>query len=183
MIRSLGDKTPRIAESAFVSEAGYVIGDVDIGENSSVWPGAVIRGDFGKIKIGENTAVEDNSVLHTGAPHGSVNDLTIGDNVHIGHGAMIHCTHIGSHVLVGMNATLLHDTEIGEYCIIAAGCLVRDGIKIPDRSFVAGVPGKIKAEPTPDQLWWVEQTPNKYLEMVKHYKQYDLESKAVEEER
>ena len=64
MVRNLGDKIPRIAESAFVSEAAYVIGDVDIGENSSVWPGAVIRGDFGKIRIGKNTAVEDNAVLH-----------------------------------------------------------------------------------------------------------------------
>ena len=177
MVRSLGDKIPIIAESAFVSEAAYVIGDVEIGENSSVWPGAVIRGDFGKIRIGKNTAVEDNSVLHGGTAHGPVHDLTIGDNVHIGHGAVINCTSIGNHVLVGMNATLLHDTEIGEYCIIAAGCLVRDGIKIPNRSFVAGVPGEIKAEATPDQLWWVEQAPKQYLEMVKHYKQFDLESK------
>lgn len=177
MVRSLGDKIPRIAESAFVSEAAYVIGDVEIGENSSVWPGAVIRGDFGKIRIGRNTAVEDNSVLHAGTAHGPVHDLTIGDNVHIGHGAVINCTSIGNYVLVGMNATVLHDTEIGEYCIIAAGCLVRDGIKIPDRSFVAGVPGEIKAEATPDQLWWVEQAPKQYLEMVKHYKQFDLESK------
>ena len=177
MIRSLGDKIPRIAESAFVSEAAYVIGDVEIGENSSVWPGAVIRGDFGRIRIGKNTAVEDNSVLHAGTAHGSIHDLTIGDNVHIGHGAVINCTSIGNHVLVGMNATLLHDTEIGEYCIIAAGCLVRDGTKIPDRSFVAGVPGEIKAEATSDQLWWVRQAPKQYLEMVKHYKQFDLESK------
>lgn len=177
MIRSLGDKVPRIAESAFISEAAYVIGDVEIGENSSVWPGAVIRGDFGKIRIGKNTAIEDNSVLHAGTAHGPIHDLTIGDNVHIGHGAVINCTSIGNHVLVGMNATLLHDTEIGEYCIIAAGCLVRDGIKIPDRSFVAGVPGEIKAEATPDQLWWVEQAPKSYLKMAKHYKQFDLESK------
>jgi carbonic anhydrase/acetyltransferase-like protein (isoleucine patch superfamily) len=177
MVRSLGDKVPRIAESAFVSEAAYVIGDVEIGENSSVWPGAVIRGDFGKIRIGKNTAVEDNAVLHAGTAHGPVHDLTIGDNVHIGHGAVINCTRIGNHVLVGMNATLLHDTEIGEYCIIAAGCLVRDGAKIPDRSFVAGIPGQIKSEATPDQLWWVEQAPKQYLKMVKHYKQFDLESK------
>ena len=68
MIKSFRGKTPRIAESAFISEAAYIVGDVEIGENSSIWPGAVIRGDFGKIKIGENTAVEDNSVIHSGSP-------------------------------------------------------------------------------------------------------------------
>jgi carbonic anhydrase/acetyltransferase-like protein (isoleucine patch superfamily) len=183
MIRSLGDKTPRIAESAFVSEAAYVIGDVEIGEDSSIWPGAVIRGDFGRIKIGKNTAVEDNCVLHSGTAHGPVHDLTIGDNVHIGHGAVINCRKIESHVLIGMNATVLHDTEIGEYCIIAAGCLVRDGVQIPAYSFVTGVPGKIKAKATPDQLWWVEQAPKGYLKMAKRYKQSGLESKVVEENR
>ena len=171
MTRSFSGKTPRIAESAFVSEAAYVIGDVEIGENSSVWPGAVLRGDFGKIVIGKNTAIEDNAVIHAGSPAGPVNDLTIGDNVHIGHGAVINCSRIGSNVLIGMNSTILHDAEIGDYCIIGAGCLISHAMQIPDRSFVAGVPGQIKGEATPEQLWWVEQAPKEYLELVKKYKQ------------
>ncbi len=81
MIRSFNGKTPRIAESAFVSEAAYIVGDVEIGENCSIWPGAVIRADFGKIKIGTNTAVEDNCVIHSGSPSSpdSAGDMAIGD--------------------------------------------------------------------------------------------------------
>ena len=172
MIRSLGDKTPKIAETAFVSEAAYVIGEVTIGEHSSVWPGAVIRADFGSIKIGDNTAIEDNCVLHSGTPNqpGYREKMTIGDNVHIGHGAVLNCRKIGNNVLIGMNATILHDTEIGNSCIIAAGCLVREGIKIPDGSFVAGVPGKVMGKASKEQLWWVEKAPEIYTEMVKKYK-------------
>jgi carbonic anhydrase/acetyltransferase-like protein (isoleucine patch superfamily) len=172
MIRSLGDKTPKIAETAFVSEAAYVIGEVEIGEHSSVWPGAVIRADFGSIRIGNNTAVEDNCVLHSGTPNepGYREKMTIGDNVHIGHGAVLNCRKIGNKVLVGMNATVLHDAEIGEYCIIAAGCLVKEGAKIPDGSFVAGVPGRVMGKATKEQLWWVEQAPEIYKEMTERYR-------------
>jgi len=172
MIRSLGDKKPKIAESAFISEAAYVIGEVEIGENSSVWPGAVIRADFGSIKIGKNTAIEDNCVLHSGTPSNPTyrEDVIIGDNVHIGHGAVLNCRKIGNNVLVGMNATILHDTEIGDSCIIAAGCLVKQKSKIPDGSFVAGVPGRVMGEATKEQLWWVEQAPQIYKELIKKYK-------------
>jgi len=168
MIKSFNGKTPKIADSAFVSEAAYVIGDVEIGENSSVWPGAVIRGDFGNIKIGKNTAVEDNCVIHSGL------GITIGDKVHIGHGAVINCRRIGNNVLIGMNSTILHDAEIGDYCIIAAGCLIRQGIKIPDKSFVAGVPGEIKGEASSQQLWWVEKGPEGYAKLSKRYKEQGL---------
>ena len=124
MIRSFNGKTPVIADSAFISEAAYIVGDVEIGENSSVWPGTVVRGDSGSIKIGKNTNIQDNSVVHGG--------VTIGDNVHVGHGAVINCRRIGDNVLIGMNATLLHDAEIGYLCIIGAGCLVCLGMRVPD---------------------------------------------------
>ena len=169
MIRSFNGKTPKIASSAFVSEAAYVVGDVEIGENSSVWPGAVIRGDLGSITIGKNVAVEDACVIHSGSPATPVGDVTIGDNVHIGHGAVINCRRIGNNVLIGMNATLLHDAEIGNYCVIGAGCLVSQGMEIPDRSFVAGVPGKVKGEVSPQQLWWVEESSPIYVELAKKY--------------
>jgi carbonic anhydrase/acetyltransferase-like protein (isoleucine patch superfamily) len=177
MIRSLGDKKPKIAKSAFVSEAAYIIGEVEIGENSSVWPGAVIRADFGSIRIGKNTAIEDNCVIHAGTPSepGYREKMTIGDNVHIGHGAVVNCRKIGNNVLIGMNATILHDIEIGDFCIIAAGCLVSQGMKVPDRSLVVGVPGKIKGQVTDEQLWWVEEAPKIYVEMTKRYKELGLE--------
>ncbi len=174
MIRSLGDKTPKIAESAFVSEAAYVIGDVEIGENSNVWPGAVIRADLGKIKIGKDTSVEDNCVIHSGSTSTIIGDVFIGDNVHIGHGAVINCLRIGSNVLIGMNAIILHEAEIGDFCIIGAGCLVSQGMKIPDWSFVAGIPGKIRGKPSPEQLWWVREGAKTYAELTKQYKEQGL---------
>jgi carbonic anhydrase/acetyltransferase-like protein (isoleucine patch superfamily) len=178
MIKSFSGKTPKIAQSAFISEAAYIIGDVEIGENSSIWPGAVIRADLGKIKIGRNTAVEDNCVIHSGspsAPDGSViGDVTIGDEVHIGHGVVINCRSIGNRVLIGMNATILHDVEIGNSCIIGASCLVGQGMQIPDGSLVTGVPGKIKGKATPQQLWWIREAPRGYAELARQYKEQGL---------
>ena len=168
MIRSFNGKAPRIADSAFVSETAYVIGDVEIGENSSVWPGAVIRSDFASIKIGCNNLIEDNSVLHTGTP------MEIGDNVVIGHGVVMHGKKIGNNTLIGNNATILGEAEIGSFCIIGAGCLVSQGMKIPDRSFVAGVPGEIKGEASPQQLWWVQEGPQAYIELARQYKEQGL---------
>lgn len=174
MIRSFNGKTPRIAETAFVSEAAYIIGDVVIGDNASVWPGAVIRGDFGSISIGQNTIVEDTCVVHSGSPSGPIADVSIGNNVQIGHGAVLNCRRIGNSVLIGMNATILHDVEIGNFCVIAAGCLVSQGMTVPDRSFVAGVPGKIKGRVTQQQLWWVEAGSPLYTELARQYKEQGL---------
>jgi carbonic anhydrase/acetyltransferase-like protein (isoleucine patch superfamily) len=171
MIQGFEGKTPHIAESAFIHESSYIIGDVEIGENSNVWPGAVIRGDFGKIIIGANVAIEDNCVIHSGTPSINSNpDLEIGDNVNIGHGAVVNCRKIGHHVLVGINATILHDAEIGNFCIIGAGAMISQGMKIPDRSFVAGVPAKIKGEITGRQIWWIEEAPKGYVKLAERYK-------------
>jgi carbonic anhydrase/acetyltransferase-like protein (isoleucine patch superfamily) len=173
MIRSFNGKTPKIADSAFISEAAYVIGDVEIGEHSSVWPGAVIRGDIGEIKIGKNSVVEDNCVIHSGSPTlPPIGHATIGDNVIIGHGAVSNGRKIGNNVMIGMNATVLHDVEIGDNSIIAAGCVVKE--KIPDNSFVTGVPGQIKGKVTAEQLWWTQNSPSIYQELAQRYKSEGL---------
>jgi len=175
MIRSFSGKTPKIAGSAFISEAAYVIGDVEIGENSSVWPGAVIRGDIGKINIGKNTVVEDNCVIHSGSPTlPPVSDASIGDNVIIGHGAVSNGRTIGNNVVIGMNATILHDAEIGDNSIIAAGCVVKEKMKIPDNSFVTGVPGEIRGRVSAEQLWWSQNSPSIYQELAQLYKREGL---------
>ncbi len=165
MIRSLNGKTPRIAESAFVSEAAYVIGDVEIGENSGIWPGAVVRGDFASIKIGCNTMVEDNSVLHAGAP------MEIGDNVTIGHSVVMHGIKVGNNTLIGNNATVLDNAQIGNFCMIGAGCLVTPGMEIPDNSFVIGVPAEIKGEISPRHRLQLERGTQFYLKILKRYKE------------
>jgi len=169
MIRSLEDKTPRIAESAFISESAYVVGDVEIGENSGVWPGAVIRADNELVKIGENTQIEDNVVLH-----GGLTPIEIGNNVLIGHSAMVHAIKIGNEVLIGANATILHNVEIGDSCVIAGGAVVPEGMKIPGGSFVAGVPAKIKGEATSEQLSWIEKGVPAYAKLMRTFKEQGL---------
>jgi len=166
LIKSFNGKTPRIAESAFISEWAYVVGDVEIGENSSVWPGAVIRADFGSITMGSNVSVQDNCVLHAEGP------MEIGDNVMFGHCAAVHATRIGNNVLVGMNATILQGAEIGNYCIIGALTLVTENTKIPDNSFVTGIPGKVKKELSSNVFKWVEKDDNSlYARMARLYKE------------
>lgn len=144
MIRSLDGKTPRIHPTAFVSESAYIVGDVTIGENSNIWPGAVLRGDYGKIVIGRNCSIQDNCVLHTD------DFLSLGDNVLMTHGAVIHGGKVGNNVLIGINAALLEDSQVGNYCLIGAGAVVLAGAVIPDRSLVVGVPGRVR-ELTPEQ--------------------------------
>ena len=168
MIRDFSGKSPKIAPSAFVSEAAYVIGDVEIGENSSIWPGTVIRADFGKITIGDNTNIEDNCVVH------GATDVIIGNNIIIGHGAVIHCHKIGNNVLVGNNATILDNAEIGDFCIIGAGSLVTPETKIPDNSLAIGVPARIKSQLLPEQLAWLEVAVESYSNLAKEYKRQGL---------
>jgi len=138
MIRSFAGKTPRVAPDAFVSETAYVVGDVEIGAGSSVWPGAVVRGDVGPIRVGRNTHVEDNAVLH------SATELDVGDDVMIGHGAVVHCRRIGRGVLIANAATVLDDAEVGDECIVAAGAVVVPRTVAPARSFIAGVPAQVR---------------------------------------
>ena len=167
MIRTFNGKTPKIAPSAYIDDAAVIIGDVEIADHTSVWPGAVIRADLGKITIGKNSIIEDNCVIHSGAPNTPCENVTIGDQVVIGHGAVLNCRSIGSHVLVGMNATLLHKAVIGNFCIIGAAALVSDAAQIPDYSLVVGVPGKIKGRPTEKQLWWVKHAYKDYQPLIK----------------
>lgn len=168
MIREFNGKSPQIAPSAFVSQAAHVIGDVEIGENSSIWPGAVIRGDFGKIVIGRNSSLEDNCVAHTG------DELIIGNDVIIGHGAVIHCHKIGNNVLVGNNAAVLDGAEVGDFCIIGASSMVAQEAKIPDMSLVIGIPAQIKSRLSPEQIDWLKGGSALYARMAQEYKQQGL---------
>lgn len=140
-VRSLGDKVPVVHPLAWVSEAAYVVGDVQLGEGSSVWPGAVVRGDFGSIRVGMDTVIEDNCVVHSGG------ETTIGDYDIIGHSVVAHCASIGSSCLVGNHATLLDDAEIGNFCLVAAGSLLTPRTIVPDRSFVSGSPAVVAPIP------------------------------------
>ena len=163
MIREFDGKKPVIAASAFVSEAAHVIGEVRIGVNSSVWPGAVVRGDFAGITIGDNCQIEDGCVVHAGRP------MAIGNNVHIGHGAVIHCLRIGDNVLIGSNATLLEGAVIGNGCVVAANCLVNERMQARDDSFVAGVPAIVKGKTTLAQRAMIDAGVKGYMDMGRQY--------------
>jgi carbonic anhydrase/acetyltransferase-like protein (isoleucine patch superfamily) len=163
MIRSFNGVSPKIAASAFVSEAAYVIGDVEIGEYSSVWPGAVIRGDICKIVIGDSSSVEDNCVVH------GATKITIANHVIIGHGAVVHCQKIGSNVLIGNNVTLLDGAEIGDSCIVGAGALVLSETKVPDHSVVMGAPAEVKERVTKKQRDKIKQGSAFYAKLAQRY--------------
>ena len=131
-----------IDKSAFIAPGARIIGDVTIGEGSSVWFNAVVRGDEYPIRIGRHSNVQDNAVLHVGEGY----SCTVGDEVSIGHGAIVHGCEVGDGTLIGMGAIILNGAKIGRNCIIGAGALVSENKVIPDNSVVIGVPGKIVRE-------------------------------------
>jgi len=140
-------KMCKIAEWVYRAPGSQIVGDVAIGENSSVWYNAVIRGDANPIVIGENTNIQDNAVLHVG--HDT--SLIIGDNVTIGHGAIVHGCTIGNNVLIGMGAIILDGAIVEDNCIIGAGALVTQKKVIPEGSLALGNPAKIVRQITLDE--------------------------------
>jgi carbonic anhydrase/acetyltransferase-like protein (isoleucine patch superfamily) len=149
----------------YIMESAEIVGDVTIGENSSVWCKAVIRGDLSSITIGKGTNIQDMCVMHADrhAP------IEIGDNVTIGHSAVIHCRRVGSNCIIGMGAMLLDHVEIGEYSIIGAGTVVAENTKIPSRSVVMGVPGKVVREINDADIKRIESAAQDYLHLSKSH--------------
>jgi carbonic anhydrase/acetyltransferase-like protein (isoleucine patch superfamily) len=141
MLRPYKGTLPRVHQGAFVDQSAQVIGDVEIGEASSVWMHAVLRGDVHWIRVGRRSNVQDGSVVHV---MNGTHPTTIGDEVTIGHGAIVHGCTLGHRILVGMGAILLNGVEVGDDSIVAAGTLLPEGMKIPPRSLVMGSPGKVR---------------------------------------
>ncbi len=168
MLRPLKDRAPQVHPTAFISEAAYVVGDVEIGEGSSVWPGTVIRGDTGRIKIGRFVNIQDNCVVHSDA------DAEYGDYVTLGHGVICHARKVASHVLIGNGAVVNDGVEIGEYSLIAAGAVVRENTVIPPRSFVAGVPAEIKGEVAERHIELIRRTAETYVRKARLYREAGL---------
>ncbi|TYO95553.1 gamma carbonic anhydrase family protein [Desulfallas thermosapovorans] len=158
-------KRPRIAPGAFVAPTAVLIGDVVVEEGASIWFGAVLRGDFGSIKVGQNTSVQDNVVVHV-QPAGKVD---IGANVTVAHGAVLHNCTIEEGAIIGMNAVVLDNAVVGAQAMIAAGSVVSDGMQVPPRHLVAGAPAKPKKELTGNALWWVQQSARAYMHLMKAY--------------
>jgi carbonic anhydrase/acetyltransferase-like protein (isoleucine patch superfamily) len=164
MIITLRGKTPLISPEAFVAETATLIGDVTVGADSSIWFGAVIRGDNDPITVGKGTSIQDNCVLHTEKGH----PLTVGDNVTVGHGAIVHCTSVGSNTLIGMGAVLLDGAVVGEHCIIGAGAVVRENAVVLDGTMMVGIPAKPVRELSPEQIAFLDGT-SPYVALSKQY--------------
>lgn len=138
-IYELDGKSPQLGAGAWVADNATVLGEVIMGENASVWFGAVARGDTDTIRIGNNTNVQDLAVLH--ADHGM--PLTIGDNVTVGHQAMLHGCTIGDGTLIGIQAVVLNGAKIGRNCIVGAGAVVTEGKEFPDNCLIVGAPARV----------------------------------------
>ena len=165
MIVTFQGKTPHISPDAFVAETAVLIGDVTVGPDSSVWYGAVIRGDSSAITVGRGTSIQDNAVLHTEQDR----PMTIGDNVTVGHAALVHCASVGSNTLVGMGAILLDGAIIGDHCVIGAGALVKENTVVPSGSLMVGVPARCVRELGPEQLARLDEEPP-YVAISKAYR-------------
>ena len=173
MIRSLDGVAPRVHPTAFVSEFAYVIGDVEIGPSSSVWPGTVIRADAGRISIGARTCIQDNSVLHGDA------DVEIGDGVVIGHRVMCHAGTVGDGSLIGNGAVVNDGAEIGAGSLVASGAMVIERMTIPPGSMVVGVPARVRGPVQERHSRMIAATAAGYAEKAAHYKrQGALEAEA-----
>ena len=167
MIRSFRGRTPKIPASAYIDPDAVIIGDVTIGEQSSVWPGVVIRGDVNWIRIGARTNIQDGSVLHVMK---DTHPLVLGDAVTVGHGVILHGCTIESRVLIGMGSVLLNGVKIGAGSIVAAGTLVPEGTIVPPGSLFMGHPGKFRRALSPEDQAGIEVYAARYVEYAETYK-------------
>ena len=160
MLRPYRGQMPRIHPTAFIDDSAQVIGDVEIGEHSSVWMCVVMRGDVNRIRIGRRSNVQDSTVVHVMK---DTHATLIGDDVTIGHGAIVHGCTIEDKCLVGMGAILLNGVTIGSGSIVAAGSLVPEGTQVPPRSLVMGSPGKVRRPLSDADLDEIQMYADRYV--------------------
>jgi carbonic anhydrase/acetyltransferase-like protein (isoleucine patch superfamily) len=167
MIRAFRSTEPAIAPSAFIDASAQVIGDVVIGEESSVWMNAVVRGDVNHIRIGSRTNIQDGTIVHVmrDPSHSTI----IGDDVTVGHAAVVHGCTLGHRCLIGMGAILLNGAIVGEDSIVAAGTLVPEGMVVPPGSLVMGSPGKVRRSLTADEVAFIKQSAANYVQYRLEY--------------
>ena len=159
-------QTIHLHESAFLAPGAVAVGDVEIGENASVWYNATLRGDS-PLRIGARTNIQDNAVLHAEPGH----EVHVGEDVSIGHGAIVHGCRVGSNTLIGMGAIILNDAVIGSNCLIGAGALVTQGKVIPDGSLVIGSPAVVKRALNEEEIAAIRENAVEYLRLMKENKE------------
>ena len=159
--------TPKVHSSVFIADGAHIIGDVEIGKDSSVWFNTVIRGDVHYIRIGERSNIQDNSVIHV---TGKKFPTNIGSNVTIGHNAVIHACTINDYCLIGMGAVILDGATVGSYALVAAGAVVPMGMNIPEGMLAAGVPAKLIRTLTDEERQSLVQSAQNYVDYVASYR-------------
>jgi carbonic anhydrase/acetyltransferase-like protein (isoleucine patch superfamily) len=167
MIKHFKDQNPRIHPSAFIAETSVVIGDVEIGEESSVWFGSVIRGDVNYIRIGERTNIQDHTVIHVNS---GTHPTILEDEITVGHRVTLHGCYVESGSLIGIGAILLDGVRIGRNSLVAAGSLVTPNTQIPAGSLVMGSPAKVKRELTDAELAHLTESWKHYVELMANYR-------------
>jgi carbonic anhydrase/acetyltransferase-like protein (isoleucine patch superfamily) len=166
MIYSLGNKKPNfIGQASFIAPNASLIGDVDIHQGCSVWFNVVIRADNDKVTIGENSNIQDGSVLHTDSGY----PLLIEKNVTVGHKVMLHGCHVGENSLIGINAVVLNGAKIGKNCLIGANALIPENMVVPDGSMVLGSPGKVKRALTEQEIQMLTLSAAHYVQNGQRY--------------
>ncbi len=166
MRRPFKQYTPRVHPSAFIHDSAEIIGRVVIKKNASIWPMVVLRGDIDPIVIGEDSNVQDATVMHTSKN----TPVVLGKGVTIGHGAIVHGARIGDYSLIGMGAILLDGCRIGKECLIGAGALISENMKVPPRSLVLGLPGRVKRRLTREELTLLHKRPKDYIRYAKDHR-------------
>lgn len=166
MVHTIKGQTPKIHESVFVAWNAEITGNVTIDENASIWFSASIRGDMNSVTIGKGSNVQDNCVIHTDSNRGAV----IGDNVTVGHGAILHSCTIGNNTTVGMGAIVLDGAKIGANSMVAAGSVVPPGKEFPDGSMIMGSPAKVAREMRPEEIEGFSKNCQSYVEMGQLYR-------------
>ena len=171
MLYRYGDIEPRLGREVFVAPGAHVIGDVVLGDQASVWFGAVLRGDVGIIRVGARSNVQDQSVLHVTE---GTDGTFVGDDVVIGHRALVHECRVEDFALIGMGCVLLDGCVIGRGSIVAAGAVVREGEKVPPFSLVAGVPAKVRRQLDEGSLEARRSHAQHYVELAGRYLRGEL---------
>lgn len=167
MIKSFGDKNPRIHDTAFVTDDAFVIGDVEIGEEASVWFGSVVRGDVNYIRIGNRTNIQDACVIHVSSKD---HPTVLEHEITVGHRVTLHGCHVESGCLIGIGSIILDGARIGSRSLIAAGSLVTPGTVIPPESLVIGTPARVKRPLTPEELEDLSRSWRNYVELSLRYR-------------
>ena len=165
MLISVNNKKPKIGQRVFVAESAYVVGDVEVGDDSSIWFNAVIRAEAESIKIGSETSIQDCCVLHTDAGH----KVIVGDRVTVGHGAILHGCQIASNCIIGIGARILNGAKVGEWCIIGSGAVVTEGSEVPAYSLALGVPARVVRSITEDDKKMIINSATAYLKLKDLY--------------